>query len=71
MASHVISLNFAGGNNERTRIACECGEICGTVKTGTSLYEILAIFSEHVKEASNGEEGQVLTLRTQDPDAVS
>lgn len=70
MANHKLELNFAASNNERTKVSCECGVACGTVKTGTSLYEILALFSEHITKENDGEDGKVLPLQKRDQDDV-
>lgn len=46
---HAIVLNFVTGNAE-TKIECNCGEHCGTVKTGTRLPEVMELYYKHIKE---------------------
>lgn len=48
-SDHKVSLNFTGSNNEQTKVNCTCGKNCGTVKTGTSIPEILIIHREHLR----------------------
>lgn len=76
MTKHQLTLNFTGNTNEQTKVGCECGEECGTVRTGTKLPEVLALYKKHIAKEprivldrrSNGRE--VRGLQDEDQDNV-